>query len=299
MNDLVARAAAAEMKMKLIADLMRMSHSLYTQGKYTEAGALARAVLSMDPQNASAESVVQHIGNMNLMQAVTLVRGAAVEPARAAAAPPCPLAPPPVPPQILQAQFVPPPANGQVRVRVAAPCPVPCVVPEPLPAPAPGAPMGCGCRPDCCPVYAPILLGRPVKPVRAKPVLWESTRDSAMGEVIRVVAYAPEKGVSITARGKRVCIKTSCLEAKCEKVTRLGMGERLMLEGHVQVKFHINNRFGQIVADCVTVNLADSSCEVHGSCPAPCPETCPVEKVPSAMCPFQGFWPRFRITPNP
>jgi hypothetical protein len=144
-----------------------------------------------------------------------------------------------------------------------------------------------------------VILGRPAKPMGDKPVRCEQARESAMAVVIRRVAFTPDKEVCITTHGKRVSLRTHCFDAKCDKMTRLGAGDRVQLEGNVQVTYHVDNQFGRIVAACVIVNLADGSCEVQGSPAAACSEQRPSDKVPCYLCPFQGWGTVMPTAPRP
>ena len=195
---------------------------------------------------------------------------------------PVPL-PPPVP------AYMPPPPYA-----VPPPPPpedVPVAGPEPLPPPT-------LCRP-ALPVTA---CGLP-RPARAEPCccsLRVATEDG--GDCLEIggageahmtcdhltLKVAGQRALKATALGKQVCITSPSLRAKADSISLSNGEDRLILEGHVRLEYHLDaDEHGEVAAGRVVIDLADGQLEVKPTAPAPGPAH---TLAPSALKQLLNCW---------
>ena len=77
----------------------------------------------------------------------------------------------------------------------------------------------------------------------------------------------PSMPLQITATGKRVKVSCPRFEARCNRITHLPSGDRILLEGKVRLTFRGHDA-GKVSAERVEVDMVDGAVEVN---PAPAP----------------------------
>jgi hypothetical protein len=97
--------------------------------------------------------------------------------------------------------------------------------------------------------------------------------------------------VKLCVPGRQIQIRSAYFEASADFMTRVGVEERILLEGHVRVKYH-NGANAEVYADRVNVGLADGRLEIN-------PQTTtgsaslPQEKNDEDFPWYEGLWAFF------
>jgi hypothetical protein len=79
----------------------------------------------------------------------------------------------------------------------------------------------------------------------------------------RPTQSAETGAIQISAHGKRVVLSSPCLEARCNHMSSTCVADRVLLEGNVNVTFHMPGRPARIVAQRVILGLSDGYYEVN------------------------------------
>jgi hypothetical protein len=191
-----------------------------------------------------------------------------------------------------------PPTQGQPSHSLIIMNPVPTQAHAPMPAmflpslpPSlqhmgqPGMPMMCPPLPRPTEmihgqVFEPVVRPQPQAanfPVQM-PVplsLFGAGREELVPPPTVIPSEPPNMPLQITAAGKRVKVLCPRFEARCNRISHLPSGDRIVLEGKVRLSFRGNDT-GTVSAERVEVDLADGAVEVNPAPPAPAHPVMPV-----------------------
>ncbi len=118
-------------------------------------------------------------------------------------------------------------------------------------------------------VFLPV--GRPQMP----PMVAEMAHGSPAMVPTVIPPPMPTIPLQITATGKRIKVTCPRFEARCDRVSHLPGGDRILLEGKVRVTYR-GREAGKVSAERVEVDLYDGAVEVNPPPARPIPPASPV-----------------------
>ena len=119
-----------------------------------------------------------------------------------------------------------------------------------------------------CPPMPPAELMRDhvfVPVVRPTPALVGSVEEEMVPPPAIIPPPMPSMPLQIAATGKRVKITCQRFEARCNRVSHLLSGDRIVLEGKVRLTFRGHDA-GKVSAERIEIDMVDGTVEVN---PAP------------------------------
>jgi hypothetical protein len=158
--------------------------------------------------------------------------------------------------------------------------PMPTAFLPPLPATLqhvtpPGVPMICPPAPRPPEVvvhdhvYVPVSRTPQAPQVSGLPVphpvplsLWGSPREELVPPPAVAPPPEPNMPLQISATGKRVKVSCPRFVARCDRISNVPTGDRIVLEGKVRLTFHGHDA-GKVSAERVEVDLIDGAVEVN------------------------------------